>query len=192
MGKSSYHYTQLIYTLKLLWDKMQKSGFLSPSVNTSLSWVSFFCLKIYIFHIVWPTTSASQLLNLGVKQKEQPSDLQSTLEKRLVMLDFLREGCHSPMWHLPKTSSKVILTMWFSFYVLTLGPVLCVRSDFTMCAMHHARCWKYSGQWDRHSSSKILTKERAAEVEVGRDNLLSLKGLIREKARDIPEKAGWC
>lgn len=42
------------------------------------------------------------------------------------------------------------------------------------------------------ASSKILTKERVAELEVGMDNeqalLPSLEDLIREKSGDIPER----
>lgn len=42
------------------------------------------------------------------------------------------------------------------------------------------------------ASSKILTKERSAEVEVGMDNLPGLEDLVRERAGDTPEKVGWC
>lgn len=38
--------------------------------------------------------------------------------------------------------------------------------------------------------SKLFTKERVAEIEVGMENLPGLKDFIKEKAQDMPIKGG--
>lgn len=145
MGKSCHHYTQLIYTLDQVRDKRHESVLPTPTANSLLCWVSFFCLKIYIFHMVCPTGSTSQLLNLRIKQKEQPSDLCPHWKTGWPCWTLWEKGCHSLLWHPPKASSEVVLTMWFSCYILALGPVPCVRSGFTIVCQ--ASCQMLEIQW---------------------------------------------